>query len=703
MNKTRLIRTQHTLLALTGAFLLSAVLIFAHFSGQSLLSSSVLGLVFVGFWVVNIAIVAAVISGFSEYFSDPSLSMVQMLWASSVCLLSMLVMPRYAYLVYFMLFLTAIFGVFRLKATAFIAYSLFLSLGLGLVLYTQFYFSITDLSGAELALTWSVYAVCLFILTMLCYSMAALRAKLRRRNAELYDAVEARSQFLANMSHEIRTPMNGIIGMLDLLDRGRLNSVERNYLNVARSSSHTLVALINDILDYSKITAGKIDFDLKACNIKKLIFSQCQAFYFMAQQKGLAFVLDIDPNLPDSFLLDELRIRQLLNNIIGNALKFTSSGVIEVHVNLGQSSEALELLEIRVKDTGIGISEQAQKKIFDSFSQADSSTTRKFGGTGLGLAISKHLSEAMGGSLNVNSELDKGSEFIISLYAEVADKQASLPGVLTGRRVLLVDELAARSQALSRLLDFLGVKCEVCADIANVGRLTQLAAEFRPDIVIVYARHLSDEQQAILLNFRRLAAFKYLKLVLCAEKLPEHPLFTGCSLLQEPYSIVDLFNTLAVDQKLSVSDQQEASTHPQQEPATETRSEVMQKVLLVEDNLTNQEVATMLLEDCEVDVVIANNGAEAIDILKKNDTEFAMVFMDCQMPVMDGFAATQAIREGQAGEHCKGIAIVAMTANALAGDRERCLDAGMDDYTTKPIAFESVEEKLEQWLNKRRT
>ncbi|WP_143247637.1 ATP-binding protein [Agaribacterium haliotis] len=702
MNKTRLIRTQHTFLALTGAFLLSAILIYAYIRGSLIFTGPWLLTAFVVFWLVNILFVAAIVTGFSERFKDPSLSLGQMSWASTVCLMSMLVMPRYAFLVYFLLFMISIFGVFRLSPRRFLHYALLQALSLAALLLVQGSMALTDLSQSDLLLTWLVYGVCLFILTMLCRSMSALRAKLRLRNAELRDAVEARSQFLANMSHEIRTPMNGVIGMLELMENSELNAVQKRYLDIARSSGHTLVALINDILDYSKIEAGMLELDQQALDLRSLLLSQCQAFYFLAKQKGLDFILDLDPGLPASFQSDALRLRQVLNNLIGNALKFTEEGSIEVSVIELRREQQQSLIEIRIKDSGPGISPEVQSLIFESFAQADNSTTRRFGGSGLGLAISKRLCEAMNGELSLKSELGSGSEFICRLSLALADEgQAAetLAPDFDGQCALVFDALPRRAQVLARDLRHLGLKVILCPQLDDQAAMIDLGLAGKVRLAVINLGSIDEQSEQSLNQTLMLPVFNGLKVVFIGERRLPAERYAGASQLAEPYSLQALNQTLLEQFGVTVN----VAT---QEPLAKRRQKTfawsanMPKVLLVEDNLTNQEVASMLLEDCDVEVDIAADGEQALTKLGDQSAAYALVFMDCQMPIMDGFSATKAIRAGQAGEHCKDIAIIAMTANALAGDKERCLEAGMNDYISKPISFELVEQKLEQWLAK---
>ena len=561
-------------------------------------------------------------------------------------------------------------------------------------------------------------------------SLMELRAA---KENELRDAAQAKSEFLANMSHELRTPLNGVLGMLGLLETTSLSSNQTEYLKTATSSGRSLLKLINDILDFSKVEAGRMEFESIDFDLHETIEQCCSAQAESAHRNKLELVSIFDHELPRYLRGDPTRIRQILTNMISNAIKFTDSGHVAVKTHLLKSDNGVYQVQFNVSDTGIGLPADAIDKVFESFAQADGSTTRKYGGTGLGLAICKQLAEAMGGTIGVESEVEAGSNFWLELPLEhsLAETGDSTPGLrLQGKSLLIIDPSEISRESIANLLSLYDAQYAMANSAKQAHELLARADEqdkafdlilvnsvtgdgtssrFNEKVVELYphyagkfselqyitdirARRTDTELPGILKPLRRQSFYDRL----CA------------SLFNDPASVTDTRSELAETQNGGVA---EGISHSETGATTDSNNDTESlttgneafdnsscQILVAEDNMVNQMVAEGLLEAMDFNVLCVDNGREAINFIETTPCD--LILMDCQMPVMDGYQATEAIRNRK--DQLKHIPIIALTANAMSGDAQKCLDAGMDDYMSKPFEPQVLERKIRELISNNR-
>ena len=558
-----------------------------------------------------------------------------------------------------------------------------------------------------------------------------IAAKLMKSRDEALEAVRSKSAFLATMSHELRTPMNGILGMADILLESLLNADQRDCVETVKYSADALLTILNDILDFSKIESGKLQIEVIDFDLRLVVDEVMDLLGAKAQDKGLELVGLVDASVPRAVRGDPGRLRQILLNLVGNAIKFTEHGEVVVHVSLETETVDAVQLRVDVSDTGIGLEADAQEKLFQPFTQADSTTTRQFGGTGLGLSICKQLVELMGGTIRVDSQAGHGSRFWFTISLE---KQAN-PGVIEQEAEQSLDDIrvcVVADNTNTRLLlnHYLKAWGMICLDAENGSMalkvLKEASAEGRACDLLILDKHLSDMDGLQLAEHVRVEPdLSRLQLVMLTS--------TGqrgdAAIAREAGIAAYVTKPIHHDRLrkcLSLMLSGSFSADPQiitQSTVHETTPREEGYVLVAEDNLVNQKVVVRMLKKLNYRVDVVLNGREAVEAV--STVSYDAVLMDCQMPEMDGLEATKKIREME-GEKRKAIGarreakkdpsphpllltpheslcripIIALTANAMKGDRERCLEVGMDDFISKPTTLETLETMLAQWVGK---
>ena len=538
--------------------------------------------------------------------------------------------------------------------------------------------------------------------------LEAANTELSRARDEALEGTRLKSEFLANMSHEIRTPMNGIVGMISLLKETELSDDQQHFAGTVQKSADALLNIINDILDFSKIEAGKLEISPEETPLRDLIEETVQILAEAAANKDLEFILDVDAEVPDWVKLDSLRYRQVITNLVGNAIKFTEKGSVMLKISVVRDVDHGLFLRTDVRDSGIGISPENQSRLFQAFIQGDGSTNRRYGGTGLGLAISRKLVTLMEGELSCESLVGTGSTFWFDLPLTTTARTEHVPeirGMPAGLRALIVDDHPLARDVICRQVAVLGISAQTAPEGPDALRTIREAYRNGEPFDYVFLDLDMPEMDGLEVcdQIAQDPDLDHLRVILMTtvgqssnkRKINARAINKA---IYKPICPSDIVRTLHALKPDTPAGQR---VHPPVSNENKNRAPRIEpmRILLAEDSETNQEVAIRILEKLGCEVYLATDGYQALDLMRAG--QFDCILMDCQMPKMDGYEATRAIREGFHGVLQQDIHIIAMTAHAMQGDKQKCLQAGMNDYLSKPVTLQRVTEVLAHYQQTR--
>ena len=531
--------------------------------------------------------------------------------------------------------------------------------------------------------------------------------ELERAKDEAIAASHAKSEFLANMSHEIRTPMNGILGMAELLACSDIDERQRQFVDVINSSASALLTIINDILDFSKIEAGAFEIDPVPFDLKSSVNDVASMLSASAQDKNLELIINYPVNAKSKFIGDGGRLRQVITNLLGNAIKFTEKGFIVIDVKISDPRDNIAFVTLSVTDTGIGIDEERLRHIFNKFTQADNSTTRVYGGTGLGLSISRAIVELMDGRMTAQSELGHGSTFTAHIPLEIdnnATEQSYDTAILRDKRALIVDDIQVNRSLLTEQLISWDMESDSAKDgMDALAKLEMAHINGRPyDLILMdFLMPGMDghDLSARITSTPEIAGTPIIMLSSCDQSMPREELkkIGIHNYLVKPAREAQLHETILAT-LTSIETTRRAKAAQGCPPAQASPKAGKIEILVAEDFNLNRDVIRLMVADTQYEPIFVENGLEAVQIYKADPDRFPLILMDVSMPVMNGHEATRLIQTHEAAQNLKPIPIIALTGHALKGDREKCMEAGMCDYLTKPVKQSELLDKIASWL-----